>query len=328
MRLIMMGTGPFAVPAFRGLYTTGHELAALVTRPLTPPRGTRKPPPAPMRNVAAEHGTPIYDPEDVNAPDANERLREYEADLLVVCDYGQILSAETLSTARLGGINIHGSLLPKYRGAAPVNWALYHGERETGVSLIHMTPQLDAGPVIAQGRTPIEPDETAEQLEQRLSEIGARLVLESLGPLEAGRLEPITQDASLASKAPRLKKTDGLIDWSRPALAIKNHIRAVYPWPRAYTFWHRPDGPPLRLIVGPVAVVDSSSSSVAPGTVVDVAPDRLTLQTGEDAVSLTSLQPAGKRELAIAEFLRGYQVQVGDRFGPESLENFEPSATS
>ncbi len=317
MRLIMMGTGPFAVPAFRGLLDSEHKVDALVTRPLPPVRGGRKPLPAPMREIARQRGIIIFEPEDVNSVDANDWLREFAADLLVVCDYGQILSAETLSTARLGGINIHGSLLPKYRGAAPVNWAIYHGETESGVSLIHMTPQLDAGPVIAQGRTPIAPDETAEQLEGRLADIGTRLLLESLGPFEAGRLEPIPQDSSLASKAPRLKKTDGLIDWTRPAAAIKNHIRAVQPWPKAYTFWHRPDESPLRLIVGPVSAIEAPTGPATPGRVVDSVAGRLVVAAGTGAVELSSLQPAGKRMLSIDEFLRGYPVQPGQSFGGE-----------
>jgi methionyl-tRNA formyltransferase len=270
-----------------------------------------------MRDIAAARGTPIFDPEDVNTEKARSRMIEYQADLLVVCDYGQILSAQTLATARLGGINVHGSLLPKYRGAAPVNWAVYHGETETGVSVIHMTPKLDAGPVIAQGRTPIDPNETAEELEARLSELGARLIPEAVDALGSGRAGPIPQDPAQSSKAPRLKKTDGLIDWSRPAVAIKNHIRAVQPWPKAYTFWHRPDGAPFRLIVGPVTAVDSPDPAARPGTVLEASGDRLMVAASQGAVLLTTVQPAGKRMLPIREFLRGYRVQPGGRLGPE-----------
>jgi methionyl-tRNA formyltransferase len=165
----------------------------------------------------------------------------------VVCDYGQILAPATLATARRGGVNLHGSLLPKYRGAAPINWAIYHGETESGVTVIHITPQIDAGPCIAQARTAIGPDETAAELEVRLAELGAGLMCEAIDLLEEGRQQALPQDAALAGKAPRLKKSDGLIDWRRPAAAIKNHVRAMEPWPKTYTFWHRCDGPPLRL---------------------------------------------------------------------------------
>jgi methionyl-tRNA formyltransferase len=317
MRLIMMGTGPFGVPTYHGLYETPHQVVALVTGPLHPPRRGRQPPPTPMREIAAEHGTPIFDPESVNTDDSRDRLRAFEADLLVVCDFGQILSAETLSTTRLGGVNVHGSLLPKYRGAAPINWAIYHGETETGVSVIHMTPQLDAGPVIAQGRTSIDPDETAEQLEPRLAEIGASLVRESLDRFVAGTIRALPQDSSQASKAPRLKKSDGLIQWDRTAAQIKNQIRAVQPWPKAYTFWHRSDAPPVRLILGPVAPGSPPKLRVDPGTVLEASGDCLSVATADRAASLTGLQPAGKRMLPVAEFLRGYQVRPGDKFGPE-----------
>ncbi len=158
-------------------------------------------------------------------------MAELATDLLVVCDYGQILSPATLAAARCGGINLHASLLPKYRGARAIQWAVYHGEAETGATVIHMTPQLDAGPCIAQCRVAIGPDETAAELEIRLADLGARLVCETIDRLEAGRTEAIPQDAALACKAPRLKKTDGRIDWSRSAAAIKNQIRGSRPGP-------------------------------------------------------------------------------------------------
>lgn len=317
MRLVMIGTGPFATPTFRTLYDTSHTVVALVTGPLRPVRGRRPAPTSPNREIALEHATLIFDPEDVNSAESCARLAEYQADLLVVCDYGQILSGETLGTTRLGGVNIHGSLLPKYRGAAPVNWAIYHGDTETGVSVIHMTPKLDAGPVIAQDRTPIDPEEAADQLEVRLAEMGAGLIGRAINALDSGSVEAVPQDASLASKAPRLKKTDGLIDWTRTAPQIKNHIRAVQPWPKAYTFWHRPKGSPLRLIVGPVTILDSPDPAATPGTVLETARDRLVIAAGEGALLLGALQPAGKRMLPVEEFLRGYHVKAGESFGAE-----------
>lgn len=316
MRLVMVGTGPFGVPTFRRLYDSEHAVVALVTGPLAE-RTSRPMAPSPIRQIAQDHGTPIYDPEDINTTAAQARLRQFEADLLVVCDFGQILSAGTLATARLGGVNLHGSLLPKYRGAAPIQWAVYHGETETGVSVIHMTPQVDAGPVIAQERLAIGPDETAAELEPRLAELGAGLVLRAIGSLAAGNVPAVPQDRSLASKAPRIKKSDGLIDWNRPAAAIKNQVRAMQPWPKTYTFWHRADGPPLRLIVGPVSVVDTPDTSSAPGTILEAHGDRLLVAVGRGAVLLASVQPAGKKLLPVHDFLLGYRVQPGDRFGSD-----------
>jgi methionyl-tRNA formyltransferase len=319
MRIIMMGTGPFAVPTFRALYETRRQIVALATGPLRTHRGKPVAPISSIREVAGRQDTPILDPEDINTPDSQARLAAYNADLLVVCDYGQILSPATLATARLGGVNLHASLLPKYRGAAPINWAIYNGDAETGVTVIHMTPRIDAGPCIAQTRVAIGADETAAELEVRLAAIGARLVCDSIDMLESGQVEAIPQDTSLASKAPRLKKSDGAIDWSRSALAIKNHIRALEPWPKTYTFWHRTDGPPVRLILGP-AQCEKSSSSAAPGTVLEATGNRLLIAAGQDVVLPASVQPSGKREMPIAEFLRGYHVQAGDRFADEPGE--------
>lgn len=313
----MMGTGPFGIPTYRGLYETHHEVVTLVTAPIRNPRRGSTVQVPPMRDIAHEHNTPIFDPEDVNTPAAQAHLSTLDADLLVVCDYGQILSIETLATARLGGINLHASLLPKYRGAAPINWAIYHGETETGVTVIHMTPRVDAGPCIAQARTPIEPDETAVEVETRLSEVGAWLIRRTIDAMESGSMQALPQDASQASKAPRLKKTDGEIDWSRSATAVKDQIRAFQPWPKCFTSWHRPGGKPLRLIVAPVQVVEMSTGAAAePGTIVAVEPERLIVAAGQGTVAIDRLQPAGKKLLPVRVFLNGYRVQPGERFGP------------
>jgi methionyl-tRNA formyltransferase len=324
MRLIMMGTGPFAVPTFKQLYQAGHDVVLLVTRPLRSHRGKEVEPASAMRDIAREHGTPLYEPESVNTPEAETRLTEIGADLLVVCDYGQILAPATLATARLGGINLHGSLLPKYRGAAPINWALFNGESETGVTVIHMTPKVDAGPCIAQEVTKIDPEETAVELEARLAELGGVLVRKTIENLARGPVEALSQDASLASKAPRLKKTDGAIDWARPALCIKNQIRALEPWPRTYTFWHRGHGEPLRMILGPSDVVDATQSLHVPGTVLVAAGDRLVIAAGQGALAPRTVQLAGKRPLGIAELLRGHKIQSGERFGPDESTPLEP----
>src|SRR3954469_15396995 len=183
MRLIMLGTGPFAVPTLEALATTRHEIALVVSRP---PTG-RNPEASPLQRAGEQLNLPISSPETVNAPEAQQRLTSLNADLLVVCDYGEILKPETLATTRLGGINLHGSLLPKFRGAAPVQWAILSGEVETGNSVIQMTPGLDAGPCLAQQRTPIDPDEDAAQLEARLAALGGAAVLQVIDELESNR---------------------------------------------------------------------------------------------------------------------------------------------
>lgn len=314
----MMGTGPFAVPLFRGLYETRHRVVALVTAPVRTHRGQSVAPISSIRDIAQQHGTPILDPEDVNTPEAQAQLAAYNADLLVVCDYGQILAPATLATASRGGVNLHASLLPKYRGAAPINWAVYNGDTETGATVIAMTPRIDAGGCLAQSRVAIGPDETAAELEVRLADIGARLTCEVIDRFESGDLQPILQDAALVTKAPRLKKTDGAIDWSRSAAAIKNQIRALEPWPKTYTFWHRSEGPPVRLILGPATVVQAIASPAQPGTVLEASGDRLVIAAREDALMPGSIQPSGKRLMPIAEFLSGYHVRPGDRLGAET----------
>jgi len=325
MRLVMLSTGPFAVPTFRKLYETGHEVAALVTGAVRIRRGKPVSAVSPLREIAGQHGTAIFDPQGINTAEARARLAEFRPELLVVCDYGQILSAETLAVAQLGGLNLHGSLLPKYRGAAPVNWAIYHGEQTSGVTVIHMTPKVDAGPCIAQAETPIGPDETAVDLEKRLSQLGAGLMCQAIDAVGGGRIEPLPQEPASASKAPRLKKADGLIDWRRPAAAIRNQVRAFEPWPKTYTFWHRPQGKPVRLILGPVEVVQQGDlpevrSAVVPGEVLEAAGGRLVIAAGAGAVMPQSIQPAGKRLLDVEEFLRGYRVRQGDRLGPEQRD--------
>jgi methionyl-tRNA formyltransferase len=312
----MLGTGPFAVPTLQALASSEHDLALVVTRP---PRG-RTTEASPMHKTASALGIDVWSPETVNAPEAQARLSSLGADLLVVCDYGEILRPATLATTRLGGINLHGSLLPKYRGAAPVQRAILAGETETGNSVIQMTPGLDAGPCLGQQRISIDPDEDAAELEARLAATGAQLVLQVIADLASNQARPVEQDRNLASKAPRLKKEEGAIDWSRPALAVKNQVRALRPWPRAYTFWHRADGPPLRLNIDRVGIADMPVAVIAsdsgPGGTILEATGRLVVVTGDRPLEILELQPAGKRSMSAAEFLRGNRVKVGEYFGP------------
>ncbi|QEG37524.1 methionyl-tRNA formyltransferase [Bythopirellula goksoeyrii] len=307
MRIILLGTGPFAVPSLRTLEASEHKVLMAVSRP---PRG-RKPMPAPVQVAAESLGIPDWQPETVNSDEARARLRELRADLLVVCDYGEILKSETLAIARLGGINLHGSLLPKYRGAAPVQWAVLNGDSETGNTVIQMTPGLDAGPALGVERVAIDPDETAGELEVRLAELGAALVLRVVDELATGTESPVEQDKSQATKAPRLAKEHGEIDWSRSAVEIKNQVRALQPWPRAFTDWHRSADAALRLIVHRVALCDETFSESTPGNVVSTT-GQLVVTTGDGFLSLLEVQPAGKRVMRAEEFLRGNPMQVGD----------------
>jgi methionyl-tRNA formyltransferase len=308
MRLIMLGTGPFGAPTLRRLARSRHAVVQVVTRS---PRG-RKAEAPPLAQVAEELGIAVAQPESVNSDEARTALCGLAPDLLVVCDYGEILKRRTLAAAPLGGINLHGSLLPKYRGAAPVQWAILNGETETGNTVIQMTAGLDAGPVLGRQRIAIEADETAGELEARLAEAGAELVVGVVDALDEGTSKPQAQDTAAASRAPRLAKEDGIIDWSRPAGAIKNQVRALDPWPRAFTHWRRGGGEPLRLIVHRAAVREDLGHTAAPGTILEAGP-RLAVAAGEGAVEILTLQPAGKRVMMASEFLRGYPLAHGQR---------------
>lgn len=310
----MLGTGPFAVPTLRRLVASPHEVLCVITRP---PRGRRAEAP-PMQIAADELNLPLWQPETVNSADSRSRLSAHSPDLLVVCDYGEILKPETLAISPHGGINLHGSLLPKYRGAAPVQWAVLNGDAETGNTVIQMTAGLDAGPCLGIDVLAIDPEESAGQLEARLAARGGDLVLSIINALAAGTATPVKQDRQQASKAPRLEKEHGVIDWSRPALAIKNQVRALDPWPRAYTAWQRGVGEPLRLILHRTAVIEPSPLPAAePGTVLD-AGQRLLVSTGAGALEILALQPAGKRIMETSEFLRGYQLTPGQRLATPS----------
>ena len=255
-----MATGAFAVPSIQTLCESDAlDIVCLVTSPLRyDKRG--KPIITPARQAAAEHDMLISEYENVNSVECFEFLYLMRPDLIFVCDFGQILSQRTLSGSVLGGINLHGSLLPKFRGAAPVHWAILTGEQHTGVSIIRMTPQIDAGPVIAQSPPiPISPCETVVELEERLADYGAELVLDTAVRMSQNEtVRIINQLRDKVSKAPRLTKESGFISWDRSSQEVFNHYRATLSWPRAFTDWHRDDGSTLRLILGAMTPLDDS----------------------------------------------------------------------
>ncbi len=319
MRLVLMGTGPFAVPTFANLIESGaHTIAGVITRPEKPARGKIDVDLHPVRTLAKQHGLPLYAPESINSDEAHALLRELAADLFVVCDYGQILKPAALELAKHGGINLHGSLLPKYRGAAPIQWAIYEGETETGVTVIHMTPRLDGGPILEQVATPIGPEETNVELEPRLAQLGIAVVEHAIARIAAGDVTGVTQDPALVTKAPRLAKTAGAIDWTRSAKQIHDQIRALVPWPKTYTHWLRDGAEPLRFIVDRARVSEATNNlakgTAEPGTVIE-AGERLVVQCGAGALAIEQLQPAGKKSQTVAEFQRGHKMPVGAKFG-------------
>jgi methionyl-tRNA formyltransferase len=341
MRIVMMGTGTFAEPTFKSLLTSSHQVVGLVTQPdrsAGQERGSTRQVGEGMTAIARAGQVPVFQPESINTPEGIGWIQSTQPDLLAVAAYGQILSRDVLAAVPGGGINVHASLLPRYRGAAPVAWAIYHGETTTGVTIIKMSVHLDAGDILAQETIDIGPDETAGELEARLAVLGARLALSVVDQVAAGNTQGIKQDKTLATKAPKLTKEHGLIDWTRHGREVCNQIRAMQPWPTAYTFLSRPapfaspptpHAPrPLRLIV--VKATWQANDSVPPSSlsphpslpgaaiVRPDQPDRLFVAAGGSSlVEILELQPAGKRRMSAAEFLRGRHLQPGDRFGPE-----------
>jgi methionyl-tRNA formyltransferase len=320
MRLVMMGTGTFAEPSFQAILGGPHPVVGLVTQPdrqSGQERGSTRQTGHGMKALAEQHDIPVFQPENVNTPEGIAGLQQWTPDLLVVAAYGQILSNDVLSVPALGGINVHASLLPKYRGAAPVAWAIYHGEKQTGVTIIRMSTALDAGDILAQESLDIGEHETAGELESRLAIVGARLAIQVIDRLAAGPVAGTKQDKALVSKAPKLKKEHGLIDWTRNAVEVCNQIRAMHPWPTAYTFLHRAGHDPLRVIVYRATPSSGdASNSLAAGEPLITDSNQLIITTGRDtAVEIAELQPAGKRRMSAAEFLRGHRWQPGDHFG-------------
>ena len=306
LRLVMLGTGDFAAPTFERLCESPHEVVALVTQPDKPQGRKGEILTSLIKSAALDRGVRVEQPESINAPEGMDLVRALAPDLLVTAAYGQILSADVLSIPRLGGINLHGSILPRYRGAAPVARAIQHGESETGVTVIRMTPRVDAGGMLSFATTPIGPDETAGEVEDRLAAIGAPLIVEAVEALVSGTATIIPQDPSAATKAPKLKKEDGRIDWSRPGQAIHDLVRAMQPWPVASTTWDRGSGTPVRLIVHETRV---DAGQGEPGRVIEAKGDRLVVAAGEGAVRLVRVQLEGKKAMAAEEFLRGYRAE-------------------
>ncbi|VTS02697.1 methionyl-trna formyltransferase : Methionyl-tRNA formyltransferase OS=Planctomyces brasiliensis (strain ATCC 49424 / DSM 5305 / JCM 21570 / NBRC 103401 / IFAM 1448) GN=fmt PE=3 SV=1: Formyl_trans_N: Formyl_trans_C [Gemmata massiliana] len=333
MRIVMMGTGTFAEPTFEALIAAfGNDVVGLVTQPERDAgnkRGSTRQTGKGMANIARAANISVAQPESINTPEGLVLLRGMQPDLLVVAAYGQILSRDVLTVPTRGTINVHASLLPKYRGAAPVAYAILSGEQQTGVTIIKVTPGLDSGDMILQESLDILPTDTTGSLEARLSTLGAHMAVEATRKYATGGpVEGVKQDPALVTKAPKIKKEFGLIDWTKPADYTERHVRGMQPWPTAYTFLHRPGKEPMRVIVTTATEFPVRSALEVPAgrPFVDAKfPQSLfvvggQLSSGERSVlEVQELQPAGKKKMTAEEFLRGYPIVEGMRFGPEVL---------
>ena len=335
MRIVLLGSPAFTLPTLHALAATEHTIVAVVTQPDRPAGRGHAPTPPPVKVAALELGLTVRQPENVSAPESVEALRALEPDVFVVAAYGQILRQRLLDVARRGSLNVHASLLPRHRGASPIAAAILAGDAVTGVTIMEVVRALDAGPMVARVETPISPFDTTGSLEERLSQAGAQLLVETLAPWAEGRLMPEPQDDAFATYAPQLKREEARLDWSLPAEDLWRRVRAFNPWPVAYTTWR---GEELRIWdAWPLA----GDSGATPGTV--LAPERLAaeaiippsamergargevsgavaeetflVQTGAGRLVIRRLQRAGRRAVSGLEFLRGQRNLVGSRFG-------------
>jgi len=304
-----MGTPHAAVPTLRQCLSDGHEIVAVWTQPDKPAGRGNKIIASPVKEFAIAHGLTIHQPARIKNDEAKKLFASHDADVAVVVAYGKILPDEFLRAPRRGCINVHFSLLPLYRGAAPANWAIINGEAETGVTTIFIEPALDTGPILLQSKTSIGKSETAPELMERLAEIGAALLGETLRKLD--ELTPRPQHDRDATFAPILKKEDGLIDWSQSAFVIERRIRGLQPWPNAYTTFNA-----RGLTIWDAQPSLSVTSGIANGEVIVAQRDELVVQCGQrTALRVLEVQPEARKRLAARDFINGMRVKVGDRFG-------------
>ncbi|MEE3469337.1 MAG: methionyl-tRNA formyltransferase [Butyrivibrio hungatei] len=320
MKIIFMGTPDFAASALEKIVEAGHEITLVVTQPDKPKGRSGELQVSDVKACALKHGFPVFQPERIKLPENVAYLKNYEADIYVVAAFGQILSQEILDIPKFGCVNIHASLLPKYRGAAPIQQAIIDGEKTTGVTIMQMAAGMDTGDILLQREIPIDDNETGGGLFDKLSELGAELIAEALPKIERGELTPVPQDEKLATKCGKLSKNMGKIDFNKSAVTIRNLVRGLNPWPSAYT---RLDGKMLKIwsadaiddknvkeIAGNVEVLKNA----APGTVSFVTKDAVGVATGKGTLVLKEVQLEGKKRMLVKDFLLGNKVEIGTSF--------------
>ena len=340
MRVVFMGTPDFAVGALEAIVEAGHEVAAVVTQPDKPKGRGKEVQMTPVKTCALEHGIPVFQPVKVREPEAVETLRGYEADIFVVAAFGQILPEGILAMPKYGCVNIHASLLPKYRGAGPIQWAIINGEKITGVTIMQMDKGLDTGDMLLQAEVEIAAGETADTLHDKLAAAGARLIVEALAKIEAGNVTPVKQNDEASCYAKMLNKSMGKIDWNMEAEKLDCLIRGLISWPGAFTVFRgktlkiwQEEAVSEQMFAGENPVcsaqheqkptgkrgvtaceTDASNADTPSGTVVRVDKDAFYVQTGKGVLKILEVQPEGKKRMAVRDFLLGYPVKAGDMF--------------
>ena len=313
MKIVFMGTPDFAVGALQAIIEAGHQVVAVVTQPDKPKGRGKEMQMTPVKACAVEHGIPVFQPVKVKTPESVEVLRGYEADIFVVAAFGQILSEEILNLPKYGCVCIHASLLPRYRGAGPIQWAIIDGEKKSGVTIMQMDKGVDTGDMLFKAEVEISEEETGDSLHNKLAEAGARLIVEALPKIEAGDVTPVKQNDEESCYAKMLQKSMGRIDWQQSAKKLDCLIRGLISWPGAYTTYH---GKNLKIWEEKPADPKEAGirlTDAAPGTIVGVEKDAVYVQTGDGVLKLLSLQLEGKKRMAVRDFLLGCQMKVGEQ---------------
>jgi len=313
MNIVFFGTSEFAIPSLRKLIESRHKISALVTQPDRRRGRSLKLSPPPAKVTAVAHDIPVYQPEDASGKESVEYLKKLDADLFIVISFGQILKKEVLELPKLYPINLHGSLLPKYRGAAPTNWAVINGERLSGVTIIKMNERMDAGDIILQKEIPIDSEDTNITLSEKLSQCGADILPEAVEMIkrDGKELRCVKQDERTATYAPKLKKEDGVIDWKKPATEIQNRVRGLLPWPGAYTYYN---GKILKILNTEISDL-SASDGQKTGAVTGVIKGKgIIVHTGFGDIAIKYLQLEGKKALDADSFVRGHRIAISYQF--------------
>lgn len=307
-RIVFFGTPSFAIPCLEGLLQGSDEVVAVVTQPDREKGRGRKKSPSPVKEIALKHGVAVHQPEKVKEISFLDAMKTLMPDLFVVVAFGQILPKPLLDIPRFGAVNVHGSLLPGYRGAAPIAWAILRGEKKTGITTMMMDEGMDTGNILMQAELQIEKEDNGDTLQEKLSSLGAQLLTKTIEGMKAGSLSPKPQDHSKATYAPPLKKEDGRIDWKKRAEEIDLQIRAFNPWPGAFTGWEKG----LLKIYG--GEVRKGTSPKEPGSILWVGSDFIEVATGDGSFLLRDVQPEGKRRMSARDFLSGHRISVGTIF--------------
>jgi methionyl-tRNA formyltransferase len=312
LRILFFGTPEFALVSLDALLRSRHQVVGVVTQPDRPRGRGQRVSESPVKQRAISAGLPVLQPERLRDTEFLEAATALQADLGVVAAYGKILTDRVLALPPRGLLNVHGSVLPRYRGAAPVHRAIINGDTETGVTIMRVVKALDAGPMFATATRPIALHETSDEVERDLAILGADLLVTTLDDLTAGRTHERPQDETSATYAPRLTKEDGHVDWSWPAVRLHNLIRGLHPWPHASAFLSD------RRVILHRSAVSGAAADAAPGTILEAHGDRLLVATGDGALDLVEVQAEGKRKMGVRDFLAGHSVAVGDRFAGHS----------